>query len=140
MEKIRLIRNIKRIEVNDDGEYIELDFDDLNLPYRYYGMLKQLQRDRVEFAQTLEESLKGKSENESRDILIEKERELNVYFCNKIDEVFGKDTCRKVYGYILPSLEMHLAFFDAIKPYFEEEAKRRQQKMSRYNARRIGDA
>lgn len=44
MEKIRLQRNIKRIEVNDNGEFITLDFDDLNLPYRYYGMKKSLKK------------------------------------------------------------------------------------------------
>lgn len=33
MDKIRIQRNVKRIEVNDNGDMLELDFDDLNLPY-----------------------------------------------------------------------------------------------------------
>ena len=57
-----------------------------------------------------------------------------------IDKVFGEGTCRKVYGDILPSVEMHMQFFDALRPYFEEEAKRRQEKMNKYSARRMGDA
>lgn len=44
MEKIRIQRNVKHIEVNDNGEFITLDFDDLNLPYRYYGMLRNLRK------------------------------------------------------------------------------------------------
>lgn len=33
MDKIRIQRNVKRIEVNDNGDMLEFDFDDLNLPY-----------------------------------------------------------------------------------------------------------
>lgn len=140
MEKIRIARNVKRIEVNDDGEFIELDFDDLNLPYRYYAMLKRFEKDRAEFSRELSEKLKGKNAAESAEELVEAERRLNIHFRDAIDEVFGEGTCRKVYGDILPSVEMHLQFFDALRPYFEEEAQRRQQKMSRYSAKRRGDS
>ncbi len=140
MEKIRIARNVKRIEVNDEGEFIELDFDDLNLPYRYYAMLKRFEKDRAEFSRELAEKLKGKTAEESAEELVEAERRLNIYFRDAIDEVFGEGTCRKVYGDILPSIEMHLQFFDALRPYFEEEAQRRQQKMNRYSAKRRGDS
>ncbi len=140
MDKIRIQRNIRRIEVNDNGECIVLDFDDLNLPYRFYGMLKKLETDRVKFSKRFSESLKGKTAAECSDEFVAAERELNIYFRDAIDEVFGEGTCRKVYGDILPSLEMHLQFFDALRPYFEEELKRRQQKMDKYSAKRRGDS
>ena len=140
MDKIRITRNIKRIEVNDQGEYIVLDFDDLDLPYRYYNMLRRLEQDRIRFNAELTEKLKGKTDEEATTELIEAERRLNVYFRDAVDEVFGEGTCRKVYGDILPSMDMHLQFFDELRPFFEEEAKRRREKMNRYNARRTGDA
>lgn len=140
MYKIRIARNIKRIEVNDNGEFITLDFDDLNLPYRYYGMLKRLEKDRVKFAQELQEKLRDKTGMDSAEELVNAERDLNIYFRDAIDEVFGEGTCRKVYGDILPSIDMHLQFFDAIRPYFEEEAQRRRQKMSKYSAKRSGSS
>ena len=140
MEKIRLQRNIKRIEVNDDGEFITLDFDDLNLPYKFYGMIKRFEKDRAEFAAELAEKLKNGSAEENAAELIAAERRLNLYLLDAVDEVFGKGTCRKVYGDILPPVEMHLQFFDALRPYFEDEAKRRQAKMSKYNAGRMGNA
>ena len=140
MEKIRIQRNVKRIEVNDNGEFITLDFDDLNLPYRYYGMLKKLERDRVKFSAELAKKLKGKPSSICTEELVNAERELNIYFRDAVDEVFGEGTCRKVYGDILPSLEMHMQFFDLLRPYFEEEAKRRQERMSKYSARRMGNA
>ncbi len=140
MQKIRITRNIKKIEVNDQGECIVLDFDDLNLPYRYYNMLRKLEQDRISFNAELAEKLKGKTDTEVTEELIEAERRLNIYFRDAVDEVFGEDTCRKVYGDILPSIDMHLQLFDELRPYFEEEAKRRCEKMNRYSARRTGDA
>lgn len=140
MEKIRAVRNIKKIEVNDDGEFITLDFDDLNLPYRYYGMLKRFEKERAKFTNELAQKLKGKPTNICTEELVNAERELNTYFRDAVDEVFGEGTCRKVYGDILPSLEMHMQFFGALRPYFEEEAKRRQEKMNKYSAKRSGDS
>lgn len=140
MDKIRIQRNIKFIEVNDEGEFITLDFDDLELPYRFYGMVKKLEKDRVRFAKELDEKLKGKPARACSEELVEAERKLNIYFRDAVDEVFGEGTCRKVYGDILPSLEMHMQFFDLLRPYFEEEAKRRQARMNKYNAGRMGNA
>lgn len=140
MQCIRITRNIKRIEVNDQGECIVLDFDDLNLPYRYYNMLRKMEQDRIKFNEELAEKLKGKTDEEATAELIEAERRLNIYFRDAVDEVFGEGTCRKVYGDILPSIEMHMQLFDELRPYFEEEAKRRREKMNKYSARRTGDA
>lgn len=140
MKKLRIQRNIKRIEVNDDGEFITLDFDDLNLPYRYYEMIKKFDKDRVKFANELSQKLKGKPASIVSEELVEAERNMNIYFRDAIDKVFGEGTCRKVYGDILPSFEMHMQFFDLLRPYFEEEAKRRQEKMNKYSARRMGNA
>lgn len=140
MQCIRITRNIKRIEVNDQGECIVLDFDDLNLPYRYYNMLRKMEQDRIKFNDELAEKLKGKTDEEATAELIEAERRLNIYFRDAVDEVFGEGTCRKVYGDILPSIDMHMQLFDELRPYFEEEAKRRREKMNRYSARRTGDA
>lgn len=139
MERIRIQRNVKRIEVNDNGDVLELDFDDLNLPYRYYAMVKQFETDRGKFTRELAEKIKDMSDEDRVDAFVEAERELNIYMRDAIDKVFGEGTCRKVYGEILPSVEMHMQFFDALRPYFEEEAQRRQQKMNKYSARRMGN-
>lgn len=139
MEKIRIQRNVKHIEVNDNGEFITLDFDDLNLPYRYYGMLKKFEKDRAKFTNELAQKLKGKPSSVCAEELVEAEQQLNIYFRDAVDEVFGEGTCRKVYGDILPSIEMHMQFFDALRPYFKEEAKRRQARMNKYSARRMGN-
>lgn len=138
MDKFRITRNIRRIEVNDEGECITLDFDDLNLPYRYYDMVKSFEAKRKAFYEQFSEQLKADDGN-TNDALVEAERKLYSDLRDGIDTVFGKDTCRKVFGDILPSLEMYMQFFDALTPYFEEEAQRRRAKMGRYSARRNAD-
>ena len=35
MERLNLNRKVIRIEVNDDGDYIELNFGDADLPNRF---------------------------------------------------------------------------------------------------------
>lgn len=139
MEKIRIQRNIKQIEVNDEGEFIVLDFDDLDLPYRYYRMVRKLEKDRAKFMNELAGKLKGKPSSVCTDEFVEAERQLNIYFRDAVDEVFGEGTCRKVYGDILPSIEMHADFLTQLTPYFEEYAKQRREKMSKYNAGRTGN-
>ena len=132
MEKIRIQRNIKRIEVNDDGEYITLDFNDQSLPYRFVQTMKDIYAKHQEFEKKI-------SDGDNLYNVIELEHEINLYFKEKIDLLFGKDTCRKVYGNILPSIEMHIDLLNQLTPYFEEYAKARQEKMSKYNAGRTGN-
>lgn len=139
MDRIRIQRNVKRIEVNDNGDVLELNFDDLNLPYRFYAMLKKIEIDREKFTKDLAEKIKGMPDKETAAAFVDAERDLNVYMRDAIDEVFGEGTCRKVYGDILPSVEMHMQLFDALRPFFEEETQRRQAKMSKYSARRMGN-
>ena len=39
IDSIRIDTGAKRIEVNDDGEYITLNFADQSLPTRFFAML-----------------------------------------------------------------------------------------------------
>ncbi|MDE7362763.1 MAG: hypothetical protein K2N38_12610 [Oscillospiraceae bacterium] len=132
MEKIRIQRNIKQIEVNDEGECIVLDFNDHSLPYKFLKMLNEIHAKQREF----EEKLDAEGSLYSA---VELEYEINLYFKAKIDELFGEGTCRKVYGDVLPSVEMHSDFLTQLTPYFEEYAKQRREKMSRYTAERTGN-
>lgn len=119
MEMIRT----KRIEVNDSGEFITLDFDDPEFLCRYYAMLKRLAGAYERFANGLDG-----------------ERELRIYFLAEVDGLFGEDACRKVHGDILPPLEAHMRFFEALRPYFEAEAERRRRLTEKYSAERRGDS
>ncbi len=132
MEKIRIQRNIKRIEVNDDGEYITLDFNDQSLPYRFVQTMKDIYAKHAEFEKKI-------SDSDNLYSIIELEHDINLYFKEKIDQLLGEDTCRKVYGDILPSIEMHNDLLNQLVPYFEEYTKARREKMNKYSAERVGN-
>ncbi len=132
MEKIRIQRNVKHIEVNDNGEFITLDFNDQSLPYRFVQTMKDIYAKQQEFEKKL-------ADGDNMYTVIELEHEINLYFKEKIDLLFGEDTCRKVYGDILPSIEMHIDLLNQLTPYFEEYTKMRREKMNKYNAGRMGN-
>lgn len=132
MEKIRIQRNVKHIEVNDNGEFITLDFNDQSLPYRFVQTMKDIYAKQQEFEKKL-------ADGGNMYTVIELEHEINLYFKEKIDLLFGEDTCRKVYGDILPSIEMHIDLLNQLTPYFEEYTKMRREKMNKYNAGRMGN-
>lgn len=132
MDKIRIQRNVKRIEVNDEGEYITLDFNDQSLPYRFVQTMKDIYAKHQEF----EKNISGGDNLYS---VIEIEYEINLYFKEKIDMLLGENTCRKIYGDILPSIEMHMELLNQLAPYFEEYAETRREKMKKYDAGRTGN-
>lgn len=124
--KINVVRSgLNRIEVKGSGS-VTVDFDDPNLPYRFYGMLK-----------CLGAQARYTAENSSYPGA---ERRLKMFAKTAVDEVFGEGACAKIFGEPLPSLEMLISYFDALFPYFAEEGKRRKKRMNKYNAGRIGNA
>ena len=57
----------------------------------------------------------------------------------EVDALFGPDTCRKVFGDIVPGIELFDDFFTQLMPYFEEYGKERAAKLNKYNAARTGN-
>lgn len=124
----RVQRHLKRIEVNDIGGFITLDFEDPELPYRYYKMLKRLGG--------CVSDLANSAELPDGDSAVKR---LEAFAAYAIDDILGKNTCFVVYGDLTPTLEMHIRFFNALLPYFQEEGKRRRARMNKYSAGRMGD-
>lgn len=119
MYKIRVgQKNIKRIEVNDNGDYIELNFNDLKLLDRVKEML--------EYMQDVDEI----TEENARKVLSD--------MATQIDKVFGKDTCLKVFGTVSPTPVLILDFFNQIIPLMEKFAEEVNDN-NRYSADRQGN-
>ncbi len=52
----------------------------------------------------------------------------------------GEGTCRKVFGDIVPSVDLYVDFINQLAPYFEKYGKERQKKlMQKYNPNRRGN-
>ena len=58
----------------------------------------------------------------------------------EVDELFGDGTCRKVFGDILPSMDLFVEFFGSLLPFFEEYKQDRMRRMGKYGAERTGSS
>lgn len=137
---IRVDNGVRRIGVNDDGEYIELSVNDVQLTERFAGLLQWFDKKSTE----IDEAGNKLAEKYGEDATIEDENGINtdmvvdvaalrtaVYkeCCERIDGVFGKDTCRKVFGNVLPDDVLLMEFFEQISPVLEKLAAERGEKI-----------
>lgn len=139
--KLRVDTGAVKIEVNDDGEYIVLPFGDQAFPARFFGLLDSFESHRADYERRAAEIDGAELEP------FPKARratafnlELHQKLKEEVDSIFGPDTCRKVFGGIVPSVELYQSFFEQLTPYFEKYGKERAQKLqSKYSAGRRGN-
>ena len=143
MEKnsIRVSTGAKRIEVNDHGEYIVLNFNDHSFPDRFFSMLDRVES-RCDAAKAEEEKIREQVDPGSTEFIRAVsafDHDLHRYIAAEVDSVLGENTCRKVFGDIVPGVELFEDFFSQLQPYFEKFSKERSQKMSKYSADRTAN-
>lgn len=141
MAGIRVNTGAKKIEVNDDGEYIVLNFGDQDFPNRFFSMLDRVQA-RADSATEEEKSIRDQFEEDSQEFtraMFSFNCDLHRYIMSEIDALFGAETCRKVFGDIVPGLELFEDFFNQLMPYFEQYGEERAKKLSKYGPGRIGN-
>lgn len=141
MAGIRVSTSVKKIEVNDNGDCIELNFSDSTLQERFFCMLRGITTRANEAERKAEEIEKELGDNkfsiaEKQSVLY---RQLNEGIMNEVDDMFGADTCKHVFGDIVPSTEFFFDFFGQLMPFFEEYSKERDAKLSKYSAARTGN-
>lgn len=129
--KIRVSSGVKKIEVNDQGEYIILPLSDDSFVSRFYKLLDEIKRTGEELAKSPDTP-----DITTVDSIVELEKSVRT----KTDELFGAETCRKVFGDVLPSMDLFVEFFGQLVPYFEEYKRERLAKMNKYDAQRTGSA
>lgn len=141
MAGIRVGTGAKRIEVNDNGDYIVLDFSDNSVPDRFFSMIDRVQEHGDACTKELEKiSSEHKEGSESytraaASLL----RKVHEKIMGEVDGFFGPNTCKKVFGDIVPGIELYDDFFTQLMPYFEQAGKERAQRMSKYSAARTGN-
>lgn len=142
MAGIRVKTGAKRIEVNDDGDYIVLDFSDNSFPDRFFAMVDRVEaraNEAIPAAKEIEASHEKGSEGYVR-ATAALWRKVHEDIMTEVDGFFGPGTCKKVFGDIVPDIELYDDFFTQLMPYFEEAGKERAQRMSKYSANRTGNA
>lgn len=141
MAGIRVHTGAKKIEVNDNGDFILLNLNDHDFPNRFFSMLDRIHA-LAETAGPKETVLRSEYPEGSIELvraLSELDNEVHRAIMEEVDGLFGPDTCRKVFGEIVPGVELFDDFFQQLLPYFEEFGKERAKRLSKYTAARTGN-
>ena len=128
MDSIRINNGVKVIEVNDAGDTIRLPLSDDSFVKGFYGLLNDIKTraeaisaKKADIAETIDDGVKF--DEEVRD---------------KTDALIGEDTCKKVFGDVLPSSDMFIELFTKLLPFIEEHTNKRVANMNKYSAERVG--
>lgn len=147
MESFRIDSGVKRIEVNDAGEYITIDLKNNDYFERFRQFLKWLDRKQEEVtrkAKELEEKHPRSGEERGDIDAIAAYMELQKETCDDIskqlDSLFGDGCMRKVFPDVSsPAIDLIWDFLEAVMPYLEKYAKERNESINlRYNRNRKG--
>ena len=132
---------VKKIEVNDQGRhYLPSILRDQSFPARYFAMVDEFEAQQEVFQKEAEALDREFEEKQLSDY--ERSRKAAA-FNLKVHAFFQgagwtafwvKGTCRKVFGDIVPSVDLYVDFINQLAPYFEKYGKERQKKlMQKYN-------
>ena len=101
MDKIRIGKdNVYQIEVNDNGDYIELDLLDIELPIKFINAGKTLERETKIYNNKVK-ALENQYKDDVKTYLY-KRLDVDRTYCKKMREMFdswlGEGTSQKVFG------------------------------------------
>lgn len=130
---IKVDNGTRRIGVNDDGEYIELSLADVTLFDRFASMIEWFEKKQVELAAYDADFKARHGENEDNTAAVietvHKRTEVFSECRQKLDEVFGKGCCRKVFGDVIPDEVPIMDFLDQMTPIMSRMAQERGEKL-----------
>ena len=147
MDSLRIDNGTKKIEVNDAGEYIEFSVVDSGFFRAFFGLLQWFdeQENRKEIKEMEEQSDKVISDDGSKinynaaNSVIDTHDKISQEACEKIDNIFGDEASRKIFGSVIPDMYMIADFFEQITPLIEKYSKERNQTINKkYSRNRKG--
>ncbi len=129
--KIRVNSGIV-IEVNDNGDTITVNTEDQMFLEKFISLSEKFDEITQELHNT---EIKDKGEREKLRWQIDKTKEIMA----GIDDMIGEDTCKKVFGNIIPNPYLIADFFEQLTPIAEQYMSARQKKISeKYSRNRKG--
>lgn len=94
--EIKIQRGIKRIKLNENGDYLELRINDFTLTRRYSEFLEEVQK-----IINLDKETESLGTSEKLKLLEEKQ----TMVAQKINSFFGDDICQKAFGTNCPYID-----------------------------------
>lgn len=119
MNSLRVNSRAKRIQVNDQGEYITLDFGDQRFLPDLLALMDEFKAVETDYGSRAAEidAMPENTQDEST-AKIAATAAFNLELCThlkrQVDEAFRDDVCRKVFGNITPSVAAFAEFFDQL--------------------------
>ncbi len=134
--RISISSSVKKIEVNDQGEYILLPLGD----QVFISGLLNLMRKFSESADEVEKAFRTAGEDAGS---VSEAVALNLNTCEgiktEVDALFKDEVCKKVFGDIVPSLTAFSEFFDKLAPfvkkYSDEKARETRERIKKYTGK-----
>ena len=122
MEKLRINKDdVYRIEVNDNGDYIEFDLLDIELPMKVINLGKEIEK-QTDFYNKKSIAI-YKQYKDNQELLYINKNKCDVDFCNKLrkefDKLLGENACYKIFGDI-NRIGMFDDLFEQLMPHFEK--------------------
>lgn len=134
-------KNIKRIQVNEAGEYITMNLNDQEFVPRLIRLMKEFEAaaDECNEKSSIIDVMPEETQQE-RMKKIEAAADFKLQICRemkgKVDDAFQDEVCRKVFGHVTPSVAAFAEFFDQIgallKRFGDEKAEERRRKIAKY--------
>lgn len=132
MASIRVNTGLK-VEVNDNGDFIVVPIEDNGFLDRFYKLVEVADKigDEVD-------SININDEDHVKDT-IDFIREKSIELMNALDELFGENSCKKIFGDIVPSGYAFADFFGQLIPVINEYRDNKEKELSsRYSKNRKG--
>lgn len=139
MDSLRIDNGLKKIEVNDAGEYIEFSVVDSGFFRAFFDLLQWFdeQENRKEIKEMEEQGDKVVSDDgnkinyDAANSVLDIREKISKEACEKIDNIFGAEASRKIFGRIIPDMFMIAVFFEQITPLIEKYSKERNQAINK---------
>lgn len=131
MNSIRVNSGIV-IEVNDKGDTITLNAEDQNFIDRFMELNEKLESSVKKMRNP---ELQGKSDREQLHVLMDNTKEI----MDEIDELFGENACKKIFGDIIPNPYLIADLFEQLTPIAKQYMGERKKKIAeKYSGNRKG--
>lgn len=133
MDSLRIDNGTKKIDVNDAGEYIEFSIVNNDFFRAFFDLLRWFddQENRKEIKEIDEQSDKVASEDgteinyDAANNVLDLRDKISKEACEKVDNIFGDEASRKIFGGVAPDMYMIADFFEKISPFIEKYQKDR---------------
>jgi len=126
---IRVDNGMRYIEVNDQGETIGISIEDATFYEKYNSFVKWLHEQN-------EEHQRATEEDHVFEFMAKFGRELS----EKVDNIFGAGSSKKIFGDTTPSVYMAHDFFEQVTPIMEQIGKDRVKELKKkYSPDRKGN-